>query len=339
MAGITLGKAIKEFSKYGFCSSDDDSREDIIDAITEALEWCLHNGMEGLLREWTVTVRDGRFTLPRDLLSPVKFKFSRFADGGFGVFSSPYFSYGSQGISNCSGYLDWDPSISVKANKVVTSFYPPRCGVRLLLTTTDEKDVGKMAVVGGKQRGFDITPTYKGFKTGGEPLKIFHQDDPEKTYSRFSFDEITSFTKDETCSYVMLSGVDEQEVFYHLGWYHPDDTTVQLTECEMYSCSGWNSFGLGAFNRNCDYTLHILGRINPSIRYVRDEDILPVTSLEILKLLAKRARYDDTGDFNEVNATEQRLRVVIRKQVSYQQQSNRQLSINLKASGLTLSNL
>lgn len=132
---------------------------------------------------------------------------------------------------------------------------------------------------------------------------------------------------------MMLSAVDEHKQFYHLAHYHPDDNIPQFREVKVLGCRcGWN-YGVG------DYKLHILGRVNPSIRYVRDEDILPITSFEMLKLLAKRARYDESGDFNETGVVEQRLKMLIKKQVAYQQQANRQLSVNLAASGFTLTNI
>ena len=86
--------------------------------------------------------------------------------------------------------------------------------------------------------------------------------------------------------------------------------------------------------------LQILGKVNPSICYSREEDILPIESLQMLKLLAKRARYDDSGDFDDVATIEGRIRSLAKKTVAYQQAPNRNLSYTLGGSGGdTLTNL
>lgn len=332
MKGITLARAIKAFASEVGCSDEND-REKFLDAIQEGIEWTLLNGGGNLLREWTVTARNGLFVLPRDLETPIHFKFGKTAKSGFGTFRDGYFSYGSQSVSDCCGYFNWKTDMESRINPVVSQYRPPMCGVRLVLTTKNPLDVGKKVMVGGKQRGFDIVGLHNGFKTSGELLTVYAENSKKKKYSSFTFDELTHIVKDDMCDYIMLSGVDEDENIYHLGHYHPDDNVPSFNEVQVFNCE---RFGC---QTGCDYDLQILGRVNPSLRYIRDEDVLPITSFEMLKLLAKRARYDDGGDFNEVGATEQRLRILIKKQVAYQQKANRQLSVDLRASGYTLSNL
>lgn len=332
MAGITLARALKAFASEVGCGDSDDTDE-LIDSIQEGIEWMLFNGGGDILREWTVTASDGLFVLPRDLEVPIKFKYNKDFNAGYGTFHSAYFSYGSQSVSSCCDYLDWERNIQVNVSKIPIQYRPPKCGIRLVATTKNPLDVGKKVMINGKQRGFDIVSTHNGFKTSGELLTVYLESDPQKKYSAFNFDEITSIVKDNMCDYMMLSGIDTKEQFYHLAHIHPDDTIPLYTEVQVYGCSCFNA------QSTSEYQLYILGRVNPSIRYIRDEDILPITSFEMLKLLAKRARYDSSGDFNEVNAMEQRLRVLIKKQVAYQQKANRQMSVNLAASGFTLSNI
>lgn len=329
-AGITLASAIREFSAELGCGSDKD-REDIIRFITKAIEYLLLNGGGDILREWKIPVRNGRFTLPRDVDTPVKYKFAETAAYGFGTFNSPYFSYSSNGIQNCCGYFDWDNyRIALSANRVATQFYPPNHGVRLVATTRDEETVGKKIMVAGKQRGMQVAPKHKGFKTSGELLTIYHEEDPNKKYGAWLFDEITSVVKDETCDYVMLSGIDNTDTFYHLAHYHPDETVPQYTEGHVFDCP---------CNNQCDYLISILGRVNPSIRYIRDEDILPIDSLEMLGYLAKRARYYENSDFNDVNFMEAQIAKLIKKTVAYQQAPARSLSMNPAASGGSIQNM
>lgn len=339
MSGITLGKALEYFSSELGCGDGFD-RDQLINIVVEAIEFLLLNGGGGILREWKVVVRNGRFTFPRDLETPVKYKFSRLPNAGFGSFHSPYVSYSSNGIQSCCDFYDWNHTFAVSANKVATTYHPPQCGLRLLATTREDLDVGKKLMAGGKLRGMDVAPMHNGYKTSGELLTIYKEDDNEKKYGAYKFDDITHVIKDLTCAYVMLSGLDDNGEFYFLSYYHPDETVPQYTEGELFACPSQYS---GMFNgldfRTCDFHMHILGRINPSTRYIRDEDVLPIPSFQMLKLLAKRARYDESGDFNEVGIMEQRIRVLIKTTVAYQQAPIRQLSVNIAGSGGSLTNL
>lgn len=338
MANITLARAIKVFTSELGCSGTN-ARENLIEEITIAIEWMMHSGGGNILREWRIPVRRGRFTLPRDLETPIKFKFGRNASAGFGMFSSPYHSYGSNSIQDCSGYYDWGSSIEVKANTVPTQNCLQSSCVQVIATTRNDRDVGKKIVVGGKQNGMAIVPLHNNIKTSGEVLTVYKEDDVDKLYSSFKFDEITSVVKDNTCDYITLTSIDDDGNIQHLAHYHPDDTVPSFTECEMVNCSCWGHFGLGQYHQHGDYMLHILGRVNPSIEYIRDEDILPISSFNILKMLAKRARQGDQGEIQMEVSYEARIEKAIRKQVSYQQPADRKMSVGLSGSGATLSNL
>lgn len=331
--GITLAKALDVFSGELGCGGEN-YRDDLLDSVQASLEFLLLNGGGELLREWVVTVRNGKFTLPLDLETPLKYKVGSTATLGYGSINSPYYSYGSQSVSSCCGYSDWNSlQIQINANKVPTAFKPPDgVALRLLATTKDERDVGKNLMVNGKRYGLPVLPTHNGFKTAGELLPIFLEGSDDIAYGAWEFDDITGVIKDYTCAYVMLSGIDECNNTYFLSHYTPDETVPQYTECQLFNCN----YGCG---NSCDFFLHMLGRVKPGIRYIRNEDILPISSVEILRLLAKRARYDQSGDFQEVAVLEQRIATTIRKQVAYQQAPIRALSYNLSGSGASLSNI
>lgn len=322
--GITLAKAMQVFSQELGCG--DDARETLIDEITSSIEFLMHEGGGDILKQWQVIARNGTFVLPRDLGTPLKFKYARLPAYGFGTFSSPYFSYGSPGAMAGTDLLDWDHYFSVKPNFSATELFPPCEGLRLVATTRNPKDVGKKIIVSGKQRGMKNVPTHMGKKTSGEVLTIYAEDDPHKKYGAWVFDEIDSVVKDETISYVMLSGVTPvDKKWYFLSHYHPDDMVPRYRVAE--------AFAKNVLDGGCDFLVHILGRINPSVKYTRDDDVLPINTLQMLKLLAKRARYDANGNLNELAAQERRIIRLIKKTVSYQQAPNRQLSFSLGGSG------
>ena len=329
--GITLGKAIQVFQGELGCTGLD-GRENIIDAIQASLEFLLLSGGGELLREWIVTVRNGRFTLPLDLETPVKYKLAKNASCGYGVFHSEFYPYSSQSVECCNSYSDWGRlNVHIRANRTPVQFQPPPTGIRLVATTRDNRDIGKKLSVNGNRCQMQNLPVYFGMKVGGDILTIYAEDDPNKRYGSWIFDEITGVVKELTCSYVMLSGIDDQTgQWYFLSHYTPDEEVPQYTECEIHSCDCCEG---------CDYKLHILGRTQTGIRYIRDEDILPISSIEILRLLAKRARYDEGGKMQEVSAMETRIIGTIKKQVAYQNSANRNLSFDFRASGASVPNL
>jgi hypothetical protein len=333
MAGITLAKAKTVFRRELDCSPED---EFLLDAIQEAIEFLLYHGGGEILREWKVLANEGKFTLPRDLGTPVKYKFARLPHLGSGTFHSPYYSYSSNSIRRWKGYLDWNEDIEGRARHIPVQFRPPRCGVRIAATTRNECDVGKHLIVGGKFRGKEVAGLHNGKKTAGELIKIYHEDDPNGRAGVYPFDEITSVVKDETLDWVKLSGYGiEDDTWYHLSYYHPDEEVPAYKEVEMFSHSYFTPY-----RQCCDVCMLILGRINPNLRYVRDGDILPISSLSMLQLLAKRARYDQTADLQEVAAYESRIKLQIRKEVAYQQEPNRRLDFALGgANGDTLANI
>lgn len=335
--GITLADALEVFG--GELGSGGD-RKLLLDEVTTSIEYLMFNGGGEILREWVVPIiDDNRVVLPRDLLTPVKWKFGTLPHSnlGFGVFNSPYYSYSSHAVERASlgDYYAWNPRFSLSVNNVSTQFCLPAGGAHILATTRDERDVGKSLLVSGYSGDKLVAPIHNGFKTAGELLTIYMEDDPDKKYSSFKFTKITQVVKDETCNYVLLSG--NKDPFrgkhspYHLAFYHPDETVPLYKEIQMSN--------VPVISGGQYVSLHILGRVDPSIRYIRDEEVLPINSRLLLKYLAKRARYLNTGNFNEQNAIEGMIQQQIKQTVAYQQAPGRSMSIQLRGSGATLKNI
>lgn len=331
MAGITLAKAIEVFQREVASLSPDVVK----DVITTSLEFMLINGGGQILREWKVLAKQGKFTFPRDLESPVKYKLSNDASWGFGTFASPYHSYSSSSIKSCCGYADWN--IETKANRVFTQYDLPKSGVYLYYTTRSQQDAsvkncdgiyeGPSIIVNGKMNGKEIAPTHNNFKTSGEVLTLYHEDDPNKNHSSFCINEITGIYRDPTCDWAMLTGIcPNSGKQYFLSHYHPDETTPAYQQGQIIGCGP-------------EVCLHVLGRINPSIEYTREEEILPIASFEILRLLAIRARYEEGKDLKLIAAMEQRIKNTIQKYRAYQQKPKRGVSMRLGASGASLANI
>lgn len=320
MDGITLAKAKTFFAReLGDCLNP----SELLDTIAVAIEYCLLSGGGKILREWNLLVRDGFCTLPKDLQTPVKYKFS---NGQADAFRSAYYSYSSSAFNGCIGFNDFKAAFL--PNKTGTQYRIPAGGVRILATTTDDRDVGpEKIMINGTQRGMQISPTHQGFKTSGELLSIYHKEDPNKNYSAYYFNDITSVVKDPTCEYITLSGIDKNGTFYHLSKYHPDEERVEYNEIQFFGAPAG------------DMTVKVLGRIDPSVVYSRDEDILPLDSLELLKLLAKRAKYDQDGSFDKVQIMEQRIANIINRTVRYQEATLKTLDFSGNSNGYSITNI
>ena len=149
--GITLAKALECFARELGCGDSRD-REALLDEVRSSVEFLMFNGGGDILRQWQVVARQGRFTLPRDLITPVKFKYCDVPDFGYGTFNSAYFSFGSHAVKDCCNFYEWGHHFEIAANKVATQHKPPSQGVRLLATTRLESDVGKKIMVNGRRK-------------------------------------------------------------------------------------------------------------------------------------------------------------------------------------------
>lgn len=324
---ITLEKARDYFSRELSCAGD---VEYLDDHIHEAIEFTMFHGGADIIREWSVIVTEGRFTFPSDLETPIRYKFCRRPDWGYGTFYSNYHSFSSSGVKEYGDYYDWNISLDAKSQRVFTQYRPPNCGVYICATTKCDADVGKQLIVSGKYKGNPIISVYNGHKVNGEVIDIYHENDEDKRHSRFCFDEFTGVTKDKTTDYVHFFGYGKNtREPYFLSHYTPCDENPSFREGEVFSQPAWC----------CESELFILGRVSPHIRYTQGEQVLPITSLELLRLLSKRAKYIDSGDFNEINNIEARIKGIIKKQVAYQQKPNNGLSFNFLGSGGSLTSL
>lgn len=322
--GITLEKALEYFSNSLSAGGDCDRNELLLDKINSSIEYLLLEGGGDILREWVVLARDGSFTLPRDLGTPVKYRYGLTANSGYGVFNSAYHSYGSQGVRNVSGYQDWDRTFVINPSFSPVEFQP-RGESRVVAITNNPRDIGKKIIVSGELRGKPTVPTHMGRKTGGEVLQIYGSDDPHKKYSSWKLEKITGIVKDKTESYVTLVALDDNGDWSFLSHIHPDDTSPLHRTVTCYNSAPYLS--------NVEYYIHILGRVDQTIRYTRKEDILPIQSIHMLELLATRAKYDDMGNYKELQIIEARLASLIRKTLVYQQATGKQMSFTLGGTG------
>lgn len=321
MLAITLEKAKTFFNReFGNCLSS----EELADKIAIAIEYALTRGGGKIVREWVVLARDGYATLPRDLKTPVKYKIGDSSQ--IGAFRSIYHTYSSNVYTSGSSYIAWD-SAAMQPNKTGTQFRIPPYGARLVATTHNQQDINKKIMINGSQREMTISPTHQGHKTSGELLTVYHHNDTEKKYSAYLFNNVTSVIKDPTTDYVILSAIDSAGKTYHLSKYHPDETAIEYNEVRFLPAPSG------------DVCIHILGRVDQNIIYTRDEDVIPIDSLGMLELLAKRSKYLANANFNELQAINVAITETIENTIRYQEATIKQLDWNLGTSGMSYTNI
>lgn len=321
MESITFEKAKAVFEKEGVCNDGDYTY------ISNAVEYLLTLGGGNIQREWEVVCRYGRFTLPPDLCTPVKYKLGTVLNSGFGSIHSAYFSYGSNSIQSrvLTSYNDWGINIELKPYTVATKFRPPACGLRLVLTTRNTSDVGEKVIVSGSHKGFEIISKHNGKTINGELLTIYHEEDPDKKYSAYIFDNITAVAKDKLCDWIMLSGLSTVSGEpYFLSHYHPDETNPVYREAELYLNN--NS---PLYDR--DFVVSIIGKIKTGFSFTRDEEVLPIDSGVLLTDLAKRAYYHSTNQFDALERMEARIENYIQKYVAYKVPYNEAMTMDVKS--------
>lgn len=321
MESITFEQAKAVFKKEGMCEDGDYS------LITDAIEYVLTSGGGNIQREWEVVCRYGRFTLPPDLCTPVKYKLGNILNSGFGSIHSSYFSYGSNSIESrvLSSYNDWGINIELKPQTVPTKYRLPACGLRLLMTSKNACDIGQNVIISGSRNGFEIISTHFNKTINGEVLTIYHEDDDNKKYSAYVFDNVTAVAKDKSVDWMMLSGISTvSNEPYFLSHYHPDETRPVYREAQLY-------LGHRSHVYNQDFLVSIIGKIKTGFSFTRDEEILPIDSTVLLADLAKRAYYHSTNQFDSLERIEKRIDAYIQRYIVYKTPYKEAMTMDIKS--------
>ena len=275
----------KYAGKAGKCVND----EDVGLFVKEVVQELLNRGANGSLRRWEFKSQNGTFTAPPDLLLPLKIKIDD-CNGSLqgNVYDKFYEFYDSSTLSDCQPF---ERGAVQDLNTYFTQYDIPG-SKRILARCQCKEDLdAHMQILGLDDCGKEIFMPHKGLKDKGEYLSL-NKNEPK--YTAQSFSKITGIEKSVTKGYITLywyNPTTGQQGL--LAQFRPTDTRPSFTRYRLL---------LGDCKR-C-YKVTILGRVQFLDNY-SDNDIIPITNLRALKLMAQSIQSQDNDDIQVAAAKEQ----------------------------------
>lgn len=337
---ITYGQGKELVAKYagkaGHCA--DDVEVDLF--LKEVIQLLLERGASGSVRKWEFITNTGMFTAPPDLELPLKVKvgsghssvgFGTYAQSGHvhgghadAVYDKWYSFYDSSTLNDC---VPAERGLVEDPNVYFTAFDPPKCGARLLVVPFCKEDEDAQLIISGlDEEGKEIFMPHKGDRDfSGEVLRI-NKDTPKYTQKRFT--KITGIQKTPTKHYVRLYAFNETtKKGEFLAQYKPLDTQPSFRRFRVvgFDCS------------NC-VKVTVLGRIRFCDNY-HDNDILPVSSIRAIKLMAQQIQSEDNDNIEAANYKNQRIEQTINNQNQYKRTPEAKLDFFVETSPANLKNM
>lgn len=285
---ITFGEAKEALKKYigkaGKCPTDEGA--DLF--VKEVIQELLFRGTAGSLRKWEFITQNGTFTAPSDLELPIKMRVG--AEVG-NVMDKFYEFYDQNTLADCS---PCEGGLVEEINQYYTAYDIPCGGARILAVPLCKEDCDANFVIQGLDKeGKQVHMPHKGEQVHGERLSI-SKEAPKFTAQTFT--RITGIEKTLTKNYVRL--------YYHipetgergfLGEYKPGDTHPSFRRFRV----------VGMSCEKC-FKVTILGRIRFCDKYY-DNDIIPISNLRALKLMAQQLQAEDNDDIQTASYKNQRI--------------------------------
>lgn len=322
---VTLGQAriaVADFAgKAGKCASSDENRAFVMTCLKRALM----QGAYGNLREWEFCTQRGCFTLPPDLAVPLKVTIFGYPER---VWSKWYNYYDSapRTLKGCKDAIMVAPGIIEESNDYFTVYDLPPCGARIsAIPLGQEAPDANIIIQGVDRQGRQISVDRNGTMIGGEYLSI-NKDKP--TFSTQCFIKITGVQKTRTKNYVRLYWyVPETKEQGLLAEYRPNDTNPVYRRYRVpVLCDDKRELA----------RVRVLGRVaDPD--YYHDNDVLPITNLDLLQKVAQTIQSETNKDFVSAGALEK----ISNKLIDDENQYNRlgEESYDLQIAGQTMENL
>lgn len=301
---ITFGDAKKFLARYagkaGSCKDDG-----IVDLFVKSvIQELLNRGANGNLRKWQFYTQNGTITLPPDLLLPISIRIDGACGGGSpgNIYDKFYEFYEDATLSDSQ---PWEIGAAEETNVFFTHYDLPLCGARILAVPRCCEDANAHLVIQGTDTEHkDIwVPLKEGGKNKGEYLSI-NKDNPRFTAATFT--SITGIEKTVTKDYVRLYWyIEDSGQKGLLADLRPNETRPAFKRAKILGVD---------CNKSSKVT--ILGRVRFYDNYV-DSDIIPITSLRALKLMAQTLQAEDNDNIQIASYKGERVRDVIENENRY----------------------
>lgn len=300
---ITFGQAKRFLSKYagkaGLCPQD----EFVGLFVQSTIQELLNRGANGSIRKWTLWTQNGMITLPPDLQLPTNIRIDGPCGGGSPgfVYDKFYEFYEESTVTDC---MPFERGAVLEVNDYYTQYDPPACGVRILAIPRCREDKDAHIVVQGiDPNNLDIWVPNQGVKIKGEYLSIC-KDDPK--YTTATFKKIGPIEKSVTKDYIRLY------------WYNPM-TGLKGLLADLRPNETRPAFRrariVGIDCNRCS-KVTVLGRVRFYDNYV-DSDIIPITSLRALKLMAQTLQAEDNDNIQVASYKSARVENVLDNENQY----------------------
>lgn len=317
---LTFKDAKEALAKYtgkaGKCSSD----SEVSLFVREVIQQLLFRGANGNLRKWEFCTQNGTFTAPPDLELPIKMR----VEGEVGtVFDKWYEFYDHNTLNNC---VPCEGGLVEEINTFFTVFDIDCPGARLLVVPNCEEDEDShLLITGLDECGKEIYMPHKGDRYKGEYVRISKA---SPRYSQKLFTKITGISKSETKGYVRLYAYwpDTGDRKF-LGEYRPSDTNPSYRRFRI----------VGMSCEKC-FKVTILGRVRFCDNYA-DNDIIPISNLRALKLMAQQLQAEDNDDLQSAQYKNQRINQAIEDENSYKRTPRATIDFECETSPGSIKNL
>lgn len=301
---ITYQQAREAIAKYAGKAGKCAKELEVDYFVKEVIQELLFRGANGNLRKWVFYTQNGMFTAPPDLELPVKVNIgetSNFYKQAPQVYDKWYEFYDQSTLADCN---PWEEGLVEEINNYFTAFDLPECGSRILAVPFCQEDEDAQFIIQGiDDCGKEIYMPHKGERFKGEVLSISKQ---SPKYTQKVFTQITGIQKTPTKHYVRLYSYNpETQEKSLLAEYKPGDTNPSFRRFRVLSqdCS------------RC-FKVSLLGRIRFCEHY-HDNDIIPISNLRALKLMAQQIQAEDNDNIQIANYKNQRIEQSINSENQY----------------------
>lgn len=336
---ITFGQAKELIAQYaakaGLCPTE--TAVDLF--VKEVIQELLFRGANGNLRKWVFKTNTGTFTAPPDLELPIKVRVgdwhhfegghyaqSEHVHGGHAdtVYDKWYEFYDSNTLNDC---IPAERGIVEEPNPFFTAFDMPECGARVMAVPFCREDENAQFIIRGlDEKGNEIFMPHKGDRNFSGEILTINKDAPK--YTQKTFTKITGIQKTPTKHYVRLySYTPDSGKAEFIGQYKPTDTNPSFRRFRVIA-------------PDCGKCLKVtvLGRIKFCDNY-HDNDIIPISNLRALKLMAQQFQAEDNDNIETANYKNQRVEQSLTNENQYKRTTQAPIDFFVETSPGNLKNM
>lgn len=323
---ITFGEAKTVLAPYcgkaGKCST----APELPIFVKSVIQELLNRGANGSLRKWVFKTQNGTITAPPDLALPTHIRI----DGECGsnikgsIYDKFYEFYDDSTLADCQ---PWEKGAVEEINNFYTQYDIPTSGARLLAVPRCKEDADAKFLINGTDFSYkDIWMPRKNEEKGkGEELTICKENNK---FTAATFTSITGIEKTVTRDYVRLYWYQPETGDRGLlGEYRPNDTHPSFRR-----------FRVLGIDCGKPYKVTILGRVRFFDNYA-DSDIIPITSIRALKLMAQTIQADDNDNVQVSSYKEARVDRVLDNENKYNRTPSATLNFEEETSPGSIKNI